>query len=45
VPDPATDAKPTLFTAIRDQLGLSLQPVVGPVEVIVIEGAERPTED
>jgi uncharacterized protein (TIGR03435 family) len=43
--DPAADAKPTLFTAIREQLGLRLQTAVGPVEVIVIESVERPTED
>jgi uncharacterized protein (TIGR03435 family) len=40
-----SDAKPSLFTAIREQLGLRLQSAVGPVEVIVIEGVERPTED
>jgi uncharacterized protein (TIGR03435 family) len=28
--DPAADAKPTLFTAIREQLGLRLQSTVGP---------------
>jgi len=39
------DAKPTLFTAIRERLGLRRQTAVGPVEVIVIESVERPTED
>jgi uncharacterized protein (TIGR03435 family) len=43
--EPGADAKPTLFTAIREQLGLKLQPAVGPVGVIVIEGVERPTQD
>jgi uncharacterized protein (TIGR03435 family) len=42
--DRAADSKSTLFTAIREQLGLRLQPATGPVEVIVIEGVERPTE-
>lgn len=41
----AADARPTLFTAIREQLGLRLQSAVGPVDVIVIEAVERPTED
>jgi uncharacterized protein (TIGR03435 family) len=43
--DTGPDAKPTLFTAIKEQLGLRLQPAVGPVEVIVIERASRPAED
>jgi len=43
--DPATDSKPTLFTAIREQLGLRLQPATGPVEVIAIERVQRPVED
>jgi uncharacterized protein (TIGR03435 family) len=43
--DPAADSRPTLFTAIREQLGLRLQPATGPVEVIVIEHVERPSED
>jgi uncharacterized protein (TIGR03435 family) len=43
--DPAADAKPTLFTAIREQLGLRLRPAVGPVDVVVIERVERPSRD
>lgn len=42
---PAEDSRPTLFTAMREQLGLRLQPAMGPVEVIVIEHVERPSED
>lgn len=34
---------PTLFEAIKQQLGLELKAQKGPVEVIVIDHAERPT--
>ena len=35
----------SLFTAIQEQLGLRLDARQAPVEVLVIESAERPTED
>jgi uncharacterized protein (TIGR03435 family) len=41
--DAATDVPPALVTAIREQLGLKLQPTTAPVEVLVIESASRPT--
>ena len=36
---------PPLLTAIQEQLGLKLQPARGPVEYVVIESIERPSED
>lgn len=43
-PPPASNA-PSLFTALDEQLGLKLQPDRGPVEVLVIDGVDRPGEN
>jgi uncharacterized protein (TIGR03435 family) len=43
--DRAVNTLPTLFVALREQLGLALEPDRGPVRSIVIERAERPTPD
>jgi len=40
---PADPDKPSLFTALREQLGLKLEATRAPVEVIVIDRAARPT--
>jgi uncharacterized protein (TIGR03435 family) len=43
-PNP-TDDGPSLFTAVQDQLGLKLEPTTAPLDVLVIEHAERPTQN
>ena len=40
-----TNAAPSLFTAVKDQLGLRLDAVKGPAEVLVIDQIERPSEN
>lgn len=39
------DAGPTLFTAIEEQLGLKLEPAKGPVDTLVIDHVEKPSEN
>lgn len=44
-PDNAEEAGVSLFTAIQEQMGLRLEATHGPVEMLVIDRAEKPSEN
>jgi uncharacterized protein (TIGR03435 family) len=45
VPRPENSDKPDLFEALQEQLGLRLEATKGPVEALVIDRIERPSEN
>jgi uncharacterized protein (TIGR03435 family) len=44
-PDPEKDTLPTIFTALGEQLGLRLETRKIPVEVLLVDRVERPSEN
>jgi uncharacterized protein (TIGR03435 family) len=45
VPPPVDPSGPSLVTALQDQLGLKLDSTKGPVQVLVIDAVQKPTEN
>jgi uncharacterized protein (TIGR03435 family) len=44
-PPPAEFSGPSIFTAVQEQLGLRLESTKGPVEVLIIDSVQKPTEN
>jgi len=41
----SSDNGPTIFTALQEQLGLKLESQKGPVDILVIDKIEKPSEN
>ena len=44
-PPPSDSYRPSIFTAVQEQLGLRLESRKGPVEIIMIDHVERPSDN
>ena len=44
-PPVATSDAPSIFAAVQEQLGLKLESTKGPVDILVIDSAEKPTQN
>lgn len=44
-PPPPDSTAPSIYTAVEEQLGLKLESTKGPVQVLVIDHVERPSEN
>ncbi len=44
-PSDKADAPPGLFTAIQDELGLKLEATKAPVDVMVVDKVQKPSEN
>ena len=43
--DPNAPSSASIFTAMQEQLGLKLEPSKSPVEILVIDHVEQPSEN